>query len=120
LPLAIDGKPGRPSGKTKTGKDRLIELDARTVDVLKGWKTRQAQERLLVDPGYQSGEHLVFTLQDGGGYHPERFSREFERKQATYNRLHPTTPLSRLRLHDTRRTWVTLALAAGVHPKVVQ
>ena len=53
-------------------------------------------------------------------YHPERFSREFERKQATYNRLNPTTPLPRLRLHDLRHTWATLALEAGVHPKVVQ
>jgi integrase len=110
----------REAGKTKTGKDRLIELDAFTVDILKGWKARQAAERLLVGPGYQSDELLVFTLPDGRGYHPERFSREFERKQASYNRLHPTTRLPRLRLHDTRHTWATLALAAGVHPKVVQ
>jgi integrase len=52
--------------------------------------------------------------------HPERLSREFERKQATYNRLNPDSPLPRLRLHDLRHTWATLALAAGVHPKVVQ
>ena len=37
-----------------------------------------------------------------------------------YNRLHPATPLPKLRLHDLRHTWATLALAAGVHPKVVQ
>jgi len=48
------------------------------------------------------------------------FSREFERKQGTYNRLNPDTPLPRLRLHDLRHTWATLALLAGVHPKVVQ
>ncbi len=63
---------------------------------------------------------IIFTLPDGRGYHPERFSREFERKQATYNRLHAATPLPKLRLHDLRHTWATLALAAGVHPKVVQ
>jgi integrase len=101
-------------------KDRLIELDEVTVDALRGWKALQAQERLWVGPGYQSAERLVFTLPDGRGYHPERFSREFERKQATYNRLNPTTPLPRLRLHDLRHTWATLALAAGVHPKGVQ
>ncbi len=60
------------------------------------------------------------TLADGRGYHPERFSREFERKQATYNRLNPASPLPRLRLHDLRHTWATLALAAGIHPKVVE
>jgi integrase len=101
-------------------KDRLIELDEVTVDALRGWKALQAQERLLVGPGYLSAERLVFTLPDGRGYHPERFSREFERKQAPYNRLNPTTPLPRLRLHDLRHTWATLALAAGVHPKGVQ
>jgi len=106
-------------GKTKTGKTRLIELDVRTVDILKSWRARQGEERLMVGPGYQNELKLIFTLPDGRGYHPERFSREFERKQATYNRLHPNTPLPRLRLHDLRHTWATLALSGGVHPKIV-
>jgi integrase len=111
----------REAGKTKTGKDGLIELDARSVDVLKAWKARQGEERLSVGPAYQTAEKLIFTLPDGRGYHPERLSREFERKQATYNRLHPDSSIPRLRLqHDLRHTWATLALAAGVHPKVVQ
>ena len=29
-------------------------------------------------------------------------------------------PVPRIRLHDLRHTWATLALRAGVHPKVVQ
>jgi hypothetical protein len=37
--------------------------------------------------GYKNDDKLIFTLPDGRGYHPERFSREFDRKQATYNRL---------------------------------
>lgn len=109
----------RENGKTKTGKTRLIELDARTVDALKAWKARQGEERLMVEPAYINMEGLVFTLPDGRGYHPERFSREFERKQVTYNRLHPDTPLPRLCLHDLRHTWATLALEAGIHPKIV-
>ncbi len=28
--------------------------------------------------------------------------------------------MPRIRLHDVRHTWATLALRAGVHPKVVQ
>ena len=71
-------------------------------------RSRQAQERLLVGEGY-SNDNLLFCLPDGRSFHPERFSREFDRKQATYNRLHPLAPLPRLRLHDLRHTWATLA-----------
>jgi integrase len=106
-------------GPTKTGRARLIELDAHSVVVLKAWKARQAEERLLVGPGYQAAEKRIFTLADGRGYHPERFSREFDRKQATFNRLRPDNPLPRITVHDLRHTWATLALAAGVHPKIV-
>lgn len=109
----------RSAGQTKTGRARVIELDSHTVTSLRAWKARQAQERLIVGPGYQVSEDLIFTLPDGRGYHPERFSREFERKQATYNRLNPKTTLPRLRVHDLRHTWATLALRAGEHPKVV-
>jgi integrase len=83
----------RETGSTKTGQDRLIELDALTVEILNSRKAQQAAERLPVGPAYNSAENLVFTLPDGRRYHPERLSREFERKQATYNRLHPTTLL---------------------------
>ena len=115
--IAISHK--RQNGKTKTGRTRLIELGARTVDTLNAWKARQATERLLVGHAYLSADNLVFTLPDGRGYHPERLSREFDRKQAAFNRLNPTTPLPRLWLHDLRHTWATLALDAGEHPKIV-
>jgi integrase len=79
----------REKGKTKTVKSRLIGLDARTVNSLKSWKARQAKERLMVGPGYKNDDKLIFTLPDGRGYHPERFSREFDRKQA---RVQPASP----------------------------
>jgi integrase len=106
------------TGSTKSGRAREIELDSMTLSILRQQRSRQAQERLLVGPGYSS-EDLVFCLPDGRGFHPERFSREFDRKQATYNRLHPKSALPRLRLHDLRHTWATLALTASEHPKVV-
>ena len=61
--------------------------------------------------GYQD-HGLVFTLPDGRPYNPERFSREFDRRLHRFG-------LDRIRLHDLRHTWATLALQAGVHPKVV-
>jgi integrase len=56
---------------------------------------------------------LVFCRPDGGPLHPERFSRTLTEKAARAG-------LPPIRLHDLRHSWATLALSAGVHPKVVQ
>jgi len=56
---------------------------------------------------------LVFCNPDGTMLHPERFSRGF---LETVQRI----GLPRIRLHDLRHGWATLALQAGIHPKVVQ
>lgn len=100
-------------GKTKTGKARVIELDARTVATLRTLRAQQAAEKLAMGAGYQD-QGLLFALPDGRPYHPERFSREFDRKQLAYNRAHKDAPLPRLRLHDLRHTWATLAQAGGI------
>ena len=100
-------------GKTKTGRPRTLELDARTVDVLKAWRARRARERLQHGQGKLKGGDFVFTHRDGTPYHPERFSREFDRRLERY----PELP--KIRLHDLRHTWATLALRNGVHPKIV-
>jgi integrase len=97
--------------RTKTDKGRRIDLDEATVAMLRRHRAQQAQERLLVGAGYAAGD-LVFALPDGRPYHPERFSREFDRKVAR-------TDLPRIRLHDLRHTWATLALEAGISVKVV-
>jgi integrase len=58
---------------------------------------------------------LVFPRPDGKPFHPEVFSKTFDRRvrQEGFNDL----PL--IRLHDLRHTWATLALKAGVDVKVV-
>jgi integrase len=55
----------------------------------------------------------VFARPDGRPWHPERFSRTFTEQVAR----HRMPPLS---VHGLRHSWATLALQAGVHPKVVQ
>ncbi len=60
-----------------------------------------------------SGGDLVFCHVDGSMLHPERFTRGFS---DAVRRL----GLPAIRLHDLRHGWATLALQAGIHPKVVQ
>lgn len=55
---------------------------------------------------------LVFTREDGSPIHPQAFSEAFE-GHVTAAKLPP------LFLHGLQHTHATLALRAGVHPKVV-
>ncbi len=56
---------------------------------------------------------LVFCRVDGTMLHPERFSRSFGDRIRQLG-------FPKIRLHDLRHGWATMALSAGVHPKVVQ
>ncbi|GAC1324204.1 MAG: hypothetical protein NVSMB13_05200 [Mycobacteriales bacterium] len=56
---------------------------------------------------------LVFAREDGTGYHPSRLSDMFQQLAAEAG-----VPI--IRLHDARHSCATLALDAGIHPKVVQ
>jgi len=96
--------------KTAKGR-RVIALDPGTVEVLKGQAARQLGEQT------QPGENwvdtgLVFTLENGEALDPESVSRYF--RQAVKKSMLP-----QIRLHDLRHTHATLALQAGIHPKVV-
>jgi integrase len=89
---------------------RSVDLDAATVTALRQHRRAQLEERLAYGPGYQNSD-LVFTREDGSPPHPERISVMFQSHQAAAG-------LPRIRLHDLRHTWASLALAAGVSPKV--
>ena len=90
---------------------RCIPLDKWTVAVLKTQKARQAAERLAKGSEYIT-TGLVFSKEDGSTVHPDQFSHLF-------NALVKKTQLPRIRLHDVRHTYATLALQHGVHVKVV-
>jgi integrase len=102
----------------KTKRAHVVRLDPGTVSMLQSWKAAQNAERLLGGPGYAS-HGLVFSMADGRPFHPERFSREFQRKQEQFNRANPDPPLHRLVLHGLRHTWATLALQEGIDIKIV-
>lgn len=99
------------SASTKSGKGRSIRLQPDLVSVLKSWRKRQLVERLAFGAGY-SDEDLVFCQADGRPYHPNHFSREFDRRLKRHG-----MPI--IRLHDLRHSYATMALAAGVPAKVV-
>lgn len=100
-------------GTPKTARSRrTVALDAGTVAVLRGHRAKQAAERLQIGSGWRDHD-LVFCKVDGEPLHPERASREFDRRVERWE-------FPKLTLHGLRHTWATLALKAGVHPKVVQ
>lgn len=98
--------------KTKAGR-RSVALDPATVDVLREHRLRQLKERVALGLGNVTADTLVFSKPDGEPLHPSLFTDAFDRHVRD-------ACLPRIRLHDCRHTYATLALAAGVHPKVVQ
>jgi integrase len=102
----------------KTKQAHLIRLDSGTIAMLKRVRAEQSQAKLRLGPGF-GDEGYVFCQFDGRPHHPERFSQEFDRKQAYLNRDHPDQQLPPITLHGLRHTWATLALGAGIDIKIV-
>jgi len=96
--------------KTASG-ERVVDLDDVTVAVLRAHRAGQAAERLAWGPAYvDSGR--VFTRENGEALHPETVTRRFARLVAAAG-------LRRVRLHDLRHGFASLALAAGVPLAVI-
>jgi integrase len=105
----VDHEPSAGDLKS-TRSRRVIDLDAKTVTVLRAQRKQQLEDRLLagatwVDTG------LVFTMPDGRGWHPDVITRAFAR-------LVQRSGLPRIRLHDLRHSHATHLLAAGTNPRV--
>ena len=96
--------------KTARGR-RSIALDVETVEVLKAQAARQLSEQQAHGEGWTDSGYLC-TKEDGEPFHPEVVSRSF--RQAVKKAMLPM-----IRPHDLRHTHATLALQAGIHPKVV-
>lgn len=108
---ALVGSRALSETKSERGQ-RTIALDARTVAALREHRRAQLEERFALGSAYEDHD-LVFCREDGTPIWPRSLSRAFARHAAAVD-------LPRIRLHDLRHTHATLALQAGVHPKVVQ
>lgn len=95
--------------KTASGR-RSIALDAGTVTSLRAHRKAQNMGRIGIGPAYLD-QDLGFAREDGAPLHPKQFLRSFLK-------LVGRSSLPTIRLHDLRHTYATLALKAGVHPKV--
>ncbi len=96
--------------KTARGR-RSVSIDPTTAAVLVAHRRRQLEERLAWGPAWQDSGY-VFTTEDGRVLHPQRVTQVFKR-------LASEAGLPPIRLHGLRHTAATLALTAGIHPKVV-
>lgn len=96
----------------KTGNSlRTIDLDPRTIAVLRSWRKRQLET--YMQTGVRTDDSgFVFARPDGQPIHPDHFSQTFER-------LMPKMDLPTIRLHDLRHIHATLLLQANVPIKVV-
>ena len=90
---------------------RTVDLDPRTVTVLKAWRKTQLEERVALGARPRD-DSLVFADPDGTPIHPDSYSQSFER-------LVSGASVPRIRLHDLRHTHATILLKAGVPAKVV-
>jgi integrase len=103
----------RELSRPKTDKGRRnVALDPATVTVLREHRKDQLEERLAWGPAYEDEHDLVFSREDGSPTWPQSLSRAFERHAGDAG-------MPVIRFHDLRHTHATLALTAGVHPKVV-
>jgi len=96
----------------KARSRRSVAVSKGTLDVLREQRAAQNQQRLALG-GRWAHHDLVFPRREGS---PEDVNNLAKRWGALRDRL----GLTGLRFHDLRHTSATLALEAGVHPKVVQ
>lgn len=103
---------GTPKGRGDvSAKTRRLALDPGTVEALRRHRAQQLQERLAWGEDWQD-HGLFFVREDGQPLNPSTIGQQLtvRAKQAG---------LPHVRVHDPRHTYATLALEAGVHPKVV-
>lgn len=91
---------------------RSVDLGPVLIEALSAHRQQNELERQQRGT-VQADDALVFVQADGRAYHPARLRQLF---QAVAKRA--GVPI--IRLHDARHSCATLALDAGLHPKVVQ
>jgi integrase len=108
--VVIGYQPLLSTPKTRKGR-RQVALDPATIACLDALKERRSKEKQAQGQELSEGD-LVFLNEAGDPIHPDRVTAYFIRAAKAAG-----VPV--IRLHDLRHTHATLALSAGVHPKIV-
>jgi len=87
-------------GPTKSGRERVIDLDPQTLAASRGWRVARAG----LDLRLARDDALIFSALDGGHQHPERLSRRFKEGLARCGRQFGDAAPPMIRLHDLRHT----------------
>jgi integrase len=95
----------------KSHHERVIDIDAETVEVLR--RHHDAQQKELAAGGFALRPDVrVFGKLDGSIIHPDIVSQMFDKRVARAG-------IRRIRLHDLRHTHATIGLRANVPVKVM-
>jgi integrase len=108
--VVVDGQVEDSDGKTIAGR-RTLSLDSFTVKYLRDYVTLIETEREALGDSYPRHGYLA-VRPDGVKLHPDTLTRRF-------NRIVDRAGVRRIRLHDVRHTCATLAMDAGVDPKML-
>jgi len=108
--VVVDGQAQDSDGKTDAS-GRIISLDPFTIAALRKYIGMLDDERAEFGSSYPGhGKLMVFA--DGRRLHPDTITSGF-------NRLVDRAGVRRIRLHDIRHTYATLARDLGVNGKIV-
>jgi integrase len=95
-------------GDTKSGKPRVVDIDADTVALLRAWRKERGSLALLL----ARDDALVFGSIEGEHRNPEHVSRQFVSEVKRCRKALGTDAVPVVRLHDLRHTHATLLLLA--------
>jgi|BarGraIncu00222A_1022003.scaffolds.fasta_scaffold02834_1 integrase len=108
--VVVDGRAEDSDGKTAAGR-RTLSLDSFTVKHLRAYVGLIESERETLGNSYPDHGYLA-VRPDGARLHPDTLTRRF-------NRIVDRAGVRRIRLHDVRHTYATLAKVRGVDPKML-
>lgn len=98
---------------TKTAKsNRKVAISKTLIDILKKYKTKQMENKILLGEKYGNDINAVCTYQSGKLFNPKRFSAKF-------NEFLKKAELPIIRFHDLRHTHASLLLKMGVKDKLI-